>query len=69
MFMSILSECVSVHQDVPDTQRGQKRASNPLELDAEGGEPPCGCWRSKSGPLEEKNSAQTHTETSLHSPL
>ena len=43
--MSVLSVCLSVFHGVPGTQRGQKRAWNPLELDAEGYKPPCGCRR------------------------
>ena len=53
--MSTLSACMLAHQ---------KKTS---DLITDGDEPPCGCWKLNSGPLEEQGVLLT-TEPSLQPP-
>jgi hypothetical protein len=47
-------------------QTYQKRASDPI---TDGCEPPCGCWKLNSGPLEEQHSVLLTTDPSLQPPV
>jgi hypothetical protein len=50
----VLLAYIGVYLKLSGTQRGQARASDALELEIQSWEPPCGCWESNLGPLEER---------------
>lgn len=53
MCMDTLLVCIAVHSLCD--QSGQKRSLDPLELESPSScEPPCGCWQSNLGPLQEQ---------------
>lgn len=47
---------VHLYQVLPSACGGQKRVSDPLELEVTVGcEPPCGCWGQNLGPLQKQS--------------
>ena len=55
MCVDILPACMSVHRVLPGAlRRPEEGVGSPGTGITDGCEPPCGCWESNPGPLEEQ---------------
>lgn len=52
--MNALPACTYAHHCVSGATGGQKRATNPLELEFRRLRSPCGCWETNSGSLQKQ---------------
>lgn len=52
IFMSALPTSCKCTECVSSAERGQQRASDPLDLELHSCGSPCGCWEMKSGPMQ-----------------